>query len=74
MTNMGATTNRDARLLFDDESLAAYFTALFEHDWQHIAGPLTSRHWRNAELRVAGDVAPDEGFRPFEWKAWLEGA
>lgn len=74
LTNMGATTNRDASLLFDDEPLAAYFTRLFEHDWQNIAGPLTRRHWRNSELRIAEDVTADEGFRPFEWKAWLEGA
>lgn len=74
LTHMGATTNRDASLLFDDEPLAAYFTKLFEHDWLNIAVPLTSRHWRNAELRVADDVTADEGFRPFEWKAWLEGA
>lgn len=74
LTNMGATTNRDASLLFDDEPLAAYFTRLFEHDWQNIARPLTRRHWRNSELRIAEDVTADEGFRPFEWKAWLEGA
>jgi hypothetical protein len=34
LTNMGATTNRDASLLFDDVPLAEYFGKLFEHDWR----------------------------------------
>ncbi|MGJ3701286.1 trypsin-like peptidase domain-containing protein [Variovorax sp. AFSI2.2] len=74
LTNMGATTNRDASLLFDDEPLAQYFTGLFVHDWENVAEPLSRRHWRNSELRTADEVSPEEGFQPFEWKAWLEGA
>lgn len=72
LTNMGATTNRDASLLFDDGPLAAYFGRIFEHDWEHVAEALTPRHWRGSELHVADGAAPD-GFELFDWKAWLEG-
>ncbi|POR51939.1 phospholipase D-like domain-containing protein [Bosea psychrotolerans] len=71
LTNMGATTNRDASLLFDDVGLAAYFSALFEHDWEHVATSPTAASWRGGEIARAAGEAP-EGFEPFDWKAWLE--
>ena len=72
LTNMGATTNRDASLLFDDVPLAKYFERLFEHDWDNVALPVTPSLWKRGELRVAeGGVAP-EGFLPFDWASWFE--
>ncbi|MBY5772141.1 hypothetical protein HFN63_18810 [Rhizobium leguminosarum] len=72
LTNMGATTNRDASLLFDDVPLAAYFSEIFEHDWLSVAEPVTAKAWRGSELMLADGVSP-EGYERFDWKAWLEG-
>lgn len=71
LTHMGATTNRDASLLFDDEGLAAYFTDLFEHDWANMAEPLTRRSWRGREL-VPARASDVQGLELFDWKAWFE--
>lgn len=74
LTNMGATTNRDASLLFDDAPLAEYFGKLFEHDWENVAVKVTPSLWKRGELRMAeGGVAP-EGFLPFDWADWMEAA
>lgn len=71
LTNMGATTNRDASLLFDDAPLASYFTDIFEHDWLNLAEPVTARAWRGSELMLAEGPLP-EGYERLDWKAWLE--
>jgi V8-like Glu-specific endopeptidase len=73
LTNMGATTNRDASLLFDDKDLAAYFTSLFEHDWLNMAETLRPKHWKRTELRrVEFGAAVPDGFERFDWKEYLE--
>jgi phosphatidylserine/phosphatidylglycerophosphate/cardiolipin synthase-like enzyme/V8-like Glu-specific endopeptidase len=72
LSNMGATTNRDASLLFDDQSLAEYFTRLFEHDWRNVAEVLSRRHWRGSEFRMAEGGAAPEGFTRFDWGEWFE--
>lgn len=71
LTNMGATTNRDASLLFDDVPLADYFTSIFEHDWLNVSETVTARAWRGSELMLADGTSP-EGYESFDWKAWLE--
>lgn len=72
LTNMGATTNRDASLLFDDVPLAEYFGRLFEHDWENVAVKVTPSLWKRGELRLTdGGIAP-EGFLPFDWADWME--
>jgi hypothetical protein len=72
LSNMGATTNRDASLLFDDVELASYFSRIFEHDWSNVAERLTRRHWRRTELRTGAPGSGEEGFVPFDWKGWIE--
>lgn len=72
LSNMGATTNRDASLLFDDQELGDYFTKLFQHDWDNVAEFLSRRHLRGSELRVAEGGSAPEGFMPFDWKEWFE--
>lgn len=72
LSNMGATTNRDASLLFDDQKVAEYFARLFEHDWKNVAETLTRRHWSGSEHRVADGGGAPEGFTPFDWDEWFE--
>ncbi|TBY21705.1 hypothetical protein E0H93_32145 [Rhizobium leguminosarum bv. viciae] len=71
LTNMGATTNRDASLLFDDVQLATYFGEIFEHDWENLAQTVTAQAWRGSELML-GDGSQPEGAELFDWKAWFE--
>jgi hypothetical protein len=73
LSNTGATTNRDASLLFDDAPLAKYFGDLFEHDWNNVAETLKPKHWKTSAVRrvESGATAP-EGFVPFDWKEWFE--
>ncbi len=72
LTNMGATSNRDASLLFDDAPLAEYFGKLFEHDWNNVAVKVTPSLWKRGELRLAEGGAAPEGFLPFDWSDWME--
>lgn len=72
LTNIGATTNRDASLLFDDAPLAEYFGRLFEHDWENVAVKVTPSLWKRGELRLAERGVAPEGFLPFDWADWME--
>lgn len=72
LTNMGATTNRDASLLFDDAPLAEYFGKIFEHDWENVAVKVTPSLWKRGELYLAERGVAPEGFLPFDWADWME--
>jgi hypothetical protein len=71
LTNIGATTNRDASLLFDDVPLAKYFSEIFEHDWENLAETVTARAWRDSALFLGPGLRP-EGAERLDWKAWFE--
>lgn len=58
ISNDGVSNNRDASLLFDDEPLAKYFMAIFEHDWANLAGRKIGAQQVGPELLEAGAAPP----------------
>ena len=53
-------TNRDASLIFYDKEIAAYFSGIFEYDWERLA--TAKRTAPAARVARAGETTPP-GFK-----------
>jgi V8-like Glu-specific endopeptidase len=70
-SNDGVSVNRDASLLFEDEDLARYFAAIFEHDWDHLAKPDIGSESMPIEVAAADQPTPP-GMVRLSWKDYME--
>ena len=57
-TNDGATSNRDASLLFRDPELSAYCAKVFDYDWQRVASARLREDGQAPRRAVAGERTP----------------
>lgn len=70
ISQLGITLNRDASLLFKDKALAAYFTAIFEHDWANLAKQDIGNEAHAPELASGRDTP--RGMERISWKDYME--
>ena len=71
ISNDGVSVNRDASLLFDDEELAKYFGAIFDHDWENVARQDIGHEALAVETASAAEATP-AGMVRLTWKDYME--